>query len=96
MPTAAQLANIVISGTLTGTVYGLMALGLSAIFGVIRLVNFAHGELMSVAFITPDIPRTWDSGAAASCTSSAVSAKASASARAFQAMPPWVSSAAFA
>jgi len=49
MPTTAQLANIVISGTLTGTVYGLMALGLSAIFGVIRLVNFAHGELMTLA-----------------------------------------------
>jgi len=27
----------------------LMALGLSAIFGVIRLVNFAHGELMTLA-----------------------------------------------
>ena len=26
-----------------------MALGLSAIFGVIRLVNFAHGELMTLA-----------------------------------------------
>ncbi len=49
MPTTAQLANVVISGTLTGTVYGLMALGLSAIFGVIRLVNFAHGELMTLA-----------------------------------------------
>ena len=32
-----------------GPVYGLMALGLSAIFGVIRLVNFAHGELMTLA-----------------------------------------------
>src|SRR6185436_32657 len=49
MPTAAQLASAVISGTLTGTVYGLMALGLSTIFGVIRLVNFAHGELMTLA-----------------------------------------------
>ena len=47
--TARTLANAVISGTLTGTVYGLMALGLSAIFGVIRLVNFAHGELMTLA-----------------------------------------------
>jgi ABC-type branched-subunit amino acid transport system permease subunit len=37
---------------LTGTVYGLMALGLSAIFGVIRLVNFAHGELMTLAMYT--------------------------------------------
>ena len=49
MPALPHLANAVISGILTGTVYGLMALGLSAIFGVIRLVNFAHGELMTLA-----------------------------------------------
>jgi branched-chain amino acid transport system permease protein len=34
---------------LTGLVYGLMALGLSVIFGVVRVVNFAHGEMMAVA-----------------------------------------------
>jgi branched-chain amino acid transport system permease protein len=34
---------------LTGLVYGLMSLGLSVIFGVVRVVNFAHGEMMSVA-----------------------------------------------
>ena len=49
MPALPYVANAVISGVLTGTVYGLMALGLSAIFGVIRLVNFAHGELMTLA-----------------------------------------------
>ena len=49
MPALPHLANAVASGILTGTVYGLMALGLSAIFGVIRLVNFAHGELMTLA-----------------------------------------------
>jgi branched-chain amino acid transport system permease protein len=38
--------NIIIAGLLTGAVYGLMALGLSVIFGVIRIVNFAHGEMM--------------------------------------------------
>jgi len=43
------IANIVISGVLTGLVYGLMALGLSVIFGVVRIVNFAHGELMAMA-----------------------------------------------
>jgi branched-chain amino acid transport system permease protein len=41
--------NVVASGLLTGLVYGLMALGLSVIFGVIRIVNFAHGEMMTVA-----------------------------------------------
>lgn len=41
--------NIILNGFLTGLVYGLMALGLSVIFGVVRIVNFAHGELMAVA-----------------------------------------------
>jgi branched-chain amino acid transport system permease protein len=40
--------DIIIAGLLTGAVYGLMALGLSVIFGVIRVVNFAHGEMMVV------------------------------------------------
>jgi len=41
--------NVAVSGLLTGLVYGLMALGLSVIFGVVRVVNFAHGEMMTVA-----------------------------------------------
>ena len=43
-----SLAQAVIKGLLTGMVYGLMALGLSVIFGVMRVVNFAHGEMMMV------------------------------------------------
>jgi branched-chain amino acid transport system permease protein len=41
--------NVAIGGILTGLVYGLMALGLSVIFGVVRVVNFAHGEMMTLA-----------------------------------------------
>ncbi len=41
--------NVAVSGVLTGLVYGLMALGLSVIFGVVRVVNFAHGEMMTIA-----------------------------------------------
>ncbi|MBO0751385.1 MAG: branched-chain amino acid ABC transporter permease [Bradyrhizobiaceae bacterium] len=41
--------NVVIEGVLTGLVYGLMALGLSVIFGVVRVVNFAHGEFAVLA-----------------------------------------------
>jgi branched-chain amino acid transport system permease protein len=40
--------NVAVSGVLTGLVYGLMALGLSVIFGVVRVVNFAHGEMMTI------------------------------------------------
>ncbi len=43
------IANVIIAGVLTGLVYGLMAVGLSVIFGVVRVVNFAHGEMMTVA-----------------------------------------------
>ncbi|HXE22449.1 MAG TPA: branched-chain amino acid ABC transporter permease [Rhodoferax sp.] len=46
---ASLVVNVLVSGVLTGLVYGLMALGLSVIFGVVRVVNFAHGEMMAVA-----------------------------------------------
>ncbi len=48
MPLSLYL-NVAVGGILTGLVYGLMALGLSVIFGVVRVVNFAHGEMMTVA-----------------------------------------------
>ncbi|HXP74113.1 MAG TPA: branched-chain amino acid ABC transporter permease [Stellaceae bacterium] len=40
--------NQIASGALTGLVYGLATLGLSVIFGVCRIINFAHGEMMVV------------------------------------------------
>ena len=49
MPAPDLIANVVVAGLLTGLVYGLMALGLSVIFGVVRVVNFAHGEMMTIA-----------------------------------------------
>jgi branched-chain amino acid transport system permease protein len=45
----AIVVSVVIEGVLTGLVYGLMALGLSVIFGIVRVVNFAHGEFAVVA-----------------------------------------------
>ncbi len=40
------LFQLAISGFLLGGVYSLIALGLSLIFGVMRVINFAHGEMM--------------------------------------------------
>jgi branched-chain amino acid transport system permease protein len=43
------LGQLVYSGLLTGSVYALMSMGLTLIFGVLRIVNFAHGEFLMVA-----------------------------------------------
>jgi branched-chain amino acid transport system permease protein len=47
--TLSLYSEVLIQGVLTGLVYGLMALGLSVIFGVVRVVNFAHGEFAVLA-----------------------------------------------
>src|SRR4029078_11236374 len=49
MPSLELVLNVALGGILGGRVYGLMALGLSVIFGVVRVVNFAHGEMMTIA-----------------------------------------------
>lgn len=41
-------SNVVVGGLLLGAVYALIATGLNVIFGVMRMVNFAHGELVVV------------------------------------------------
>jgi branched-chain amino acid transport system permease protein len=41
--------NIILQGALTGGLYALFAAGLSLIFGVMRLVNIAHGDLIVLA-----------------------------------------------
>jgi branched-chain amino acid transport system permease protein len=46
------IAQILTNGLMSGLVYVLMALGFTLIFGIMRIVNFAHGELYMVgAFI---------------------------------------------
>ena len=46
MDTALQVA---VSGLLMGLIYALVAAGLSLIFGLMDVVNFAHGELLMLA-----------------------------------------------
>lgn len=44
MITAATVTQILVNGLTSGAFYVLMALGFTLIFGILRLVNFAHGE----------------------------------------------------
>lgn len=43
------IIQLVISGVLIGSIYALMSIGLTLIFGVLRVVNFAHGEFLMIA-----------------------------------------------
>ncbi len=44
-----QWLNIILQGVLIGGLYAMFAAGLSLIFGVMRLVNIAHGDLIVLA-----------------------------------------------
>ncbi|GAA3749730.1 branched-chain amino acid transport system permease protein [Spinactinospora alkalitolerans] len=43
------VTQAVVTGLLLGGIYGLVAMGLTLIFGVLDIVNFAHGALMALA-----------------------------------------------
>jgi branched-chain amino acid transport system permease protein len=42
------IIDLTVNGLITGIFYALMAIGLSLIFGILRVVNFAHGEFYMV------------------------------------------------
>ena len=49
---ASPCLQVVISGVLLGAVYALLAIGLNLIFGVMRVINVAHGDLMMLGAYT--------------------------------------------
>jgi branched-chain amino acid transport system permease protein len=58
--------NVVIQGILIGGFYALFACGLSLMFGVLKVINLAHGDIAVVAayvavFLTPHLhlPQVW-------------------------------------
>ena len=40
------LVPAVLNGLMTGAIYALVALGLTLVYGVLHIINFAHGALL--------------------------------------------------
>ena len=41
--------QVLVDGIIVGLMYALVAMGLSLIYGVMNIVNFAHGEFLMLA-----------------------------------------------
>lgn len=55
------LIQTLTAGVLLGGVYALVSVGLNLIFGIVRIINFAHGELVMVAmYMTFWLWQLWD------------------------------------
>ncbi len=54
-----SLVQALVDGLGRGGTYALLALGITLIFGVMHLVNFAHGELLTVGAYTAYALSTW-------------------------------------
>jgi branched-chain amino acid transport system permease protein len=57
--TLENIVQVAADGLLMGLIYALVAAGLSLIFGLMDVVNFAHGELMMVAMFAAFIVWQW-------------------------------------
>ena len=61
--TAEGFFQFVVNALSLGSLYALMALGMAIVFGILRLVNLAYGELIMVAgytlFLLNDSPLPW-------------------------------------
>ena len=66
--TGQQWRNLLVFGVSQGAVYGLIALGYTMVYGVLRFINFAHGEVFMLGgmvgfFVADGLARTplWES-----------------------------------
>lgn len=58
--TPALLFDILVTGLITGGIYALVALGLNLQYGLMRVLNVAHGEfLMLGAYVTYSLHTSW-------------------------------------
>jgi branched-chain amino acid transport system permease protein len=59
MLSASILIPAILNGLMTGAVYALVALGLTLIYGVLHIINFAHGALLTAAMFAVFFANRW-------------------------------------
>jgi branched-chain amino acid transport system permease protein len=59
MLSASILIPAILNGLLTGAIYALVALGLTLIYGVLHIINFAHGALLTAAMFAAFFANRW-------------------------------------
>lgn len=47
-----MFVQLLVNGLVTGSVYAIAAVGVSLVYGILRLVNFAHGDVMAFGAFT--------------------------------------------
>jgi len=48
-PSESIIAQVIVDGILTGSLYALIAIGLAMIWGIVEVINFAHGEFLMIS-----------------------------------------------
>src|SRR4051812_38896669 len=55
-----QFVNVALAGLRLGAIYALIALGYTLVYGIIELINFAHGDLFMLGSVfSSNILVTW-------------------------------------
>ena len=45
----AEFTNVALIGLTNGTIYGMVALGYTLVYGILQLINFAHGDVFALS-----------------------------------------------
>ena len=56
------VSQLIINGVLNGFVFSLVSVGLTLIYGVMKVVNFAHGSLMMIGIYHLLVLRVYETG----------------------------------
>src|SRR4249920_1092702 len=44
-----EFVNVALDGLTRGSIYGVVALGYTLVYGILQLINFAHGDVFSLS-----------------------------------------------